>query len=275
MEALLYTSLFLNVLLPVLTVIYFLRRGKKNSLRQKYLEERISHTDENLLGKAKFSELGLMSAGIAHEINNPLAIIQARTTQLMRIYRDPAKQKELAQGLQQVLYTSERIAKTIKGIRDYIYQDDRGVEEHINLKELLDNVLVFCGERLHKHGIELRLIGLDNVFVKGNRIQLEQVILNLINNAFDAVDKLPEKWIEIIAVETDNNIDIFFKDSGPGIPDELKDKVMEPFFSTKLQGTGLGLALVKGIAEKHHGSFHYVDKSAHTTFLLELPKTFH
>lgn len=275
MEATLYALIALTLLLPLLTAAYFIHRDKKRSKRQKYLEERVSFSDENLMGKAKFSELGLMSAGIAHEINNPLAIIQAKTAQLLRIYRDPSQQKELARGLQQILYTSERIARTIQGIRDYIYQDEKAVEERINLRELVDNVLVFCGERLRKHGIELHLIGIDNVFVKGHRIQLEQAILNLINNSFDAVDKLPEKWIEIIAVETADNIDIFFKDSGHGIPDGVKEKIMEPFFSTKAHGTGLGLALVKDIAEKHHGSFNYVNKSAHTTFMLELPKTFH
>lgn len=275
MEAALYTSLFLNLLLPALTAVYFLRREAKNTQRCKRLEDRVNRSDENIFEKAKFSELGLMSAGIAHEINNPLAIIQGRTEQLMRMYRDPTKQKELAQGLQQILYSSERIARTIRGIRDYIYKDEKSLEEHINLKEILDNVLLFCGERLRKHGIELRLIDLDKVFIKGHRSQLEQSFLNLINNSFDAIDALPEKWIEIIAVENPDNVDIYFKDSGMGIPEKIRDKIMEPFYSTKSRGTGLGLTLVKEIAEKHHGTFQYVDKSAHTTFMLELPKTIH
>jgi C4-dicarboxylate-specific signal transduction histidine kinase len=275
MEATLYPLIALTLFLPVITAAYFIRRDKKRTLRLKFLEERIHRSDENLFGKAKFSELGLMSAGITHEISNPLTIIQMKTAQLLRIYRDPAQQKELARGLQVILYASERMGRTIQSIRDYIYQNEQTIEEQINLRELLDDVLVFCGERLHKHGIELRLIDLDKVFIKGNRIQLEQAILNLINNSFDAVDKLPEKWIEIIAVETSENVDIYFKDSGDGIPEAVVEKIMEPFFSTKKHGTGLGLALVKDIAEKHHGSFHYVNKSAHTTFMLELPKTFH
>src|SRR5690606_18507299 len=117
------------------------------------------------------------------------------------------------------------------------------------------------------------LIGLDKVTIKGHRIELEQAFLNLINNAFDAVFELDEKWIEISAMETRDKIEIYFKDSGWGIPKEIQNKITEPFFTTKKErGTGLGLPLVKGIIEKHHGTFCYIDKSQHTTFMLVLPK---
>ena len=228
--------------------------------------------EEDLLGKAKFFELGMMSAGIAHEINNPLTIIQARTTQLLRIYRNPDQQKELAHGLQQILYTTERIDRTIKGVRNVFYQQDQLPYERLELKSILDNVLVFCGQRLKNHGIELRMIDVEGVYLRGHEVQLEQVFVNLINNSLDAVDGLKEKWIEISTVKKAGYVDIYLKDSGDGIPSDVVDHMMEPFFSTKgNKGTGLGLTLISAILHKHAGNISYVSHASNTTFLIELP----
>ena len=244
---------------------------KQEHVMKGTLDER----SEKMMGQSKYSELGMMSAGIAHEINNPLAVIQARTTQLLRIYRDPSKQQEMADGLQQILYTSERINRTIQGVREFAHQDDKTPAKEIALKDLVDDVLAFCGQRLKNHGVNLRFYGLENHSVMGNKIQLEQIILNLINNSFDAVEFLPDKWIEM-SVEDDEhgNIQILFKDSGHGIPPEIASKMMEPFYSTKDlgKGTGLGLALARGIAEKHGGFLKYIPDAPHTTFLLQLPR---
>lgn len=242
---------------------------------EKELAAMIKERNDKLFGQSKYSELGMMSAGIAHEINNPLAVIQARTTQLLRIYRDPNKQKELADGLQQILYTSERINRTIQGVREFVHQDEKGPMTQIPLKLLVDDVLAFTGQRMKNHGVNLRFYGLENYSVIGNKIQLEQIILNLLNNSFDAIEFLPDKWIEVSVHQKDDKIQIYFKDSGHGIPPEIASRIMEPFFSTKDigKGTGLGLALARGIAEKHGGSLQYLSGTTHTTFLLELPKS--
>lgn len=236
-------------------------------------EDLMNDRNQKLLGQSKFSELGMMSAGIAHEINNPLAVIQARTTQLLRIYRDPERQKDLADGLQQILYTSERINRTIQGVREFVHQDEKGPMTEIALKDLFDDVLAFCGQRMKNHGINLRFYGLEKFSVVGNKIQLEQIVLNLLNNSFDAIEYLPDKWIEVSCHPHEERIRIYFKDSGSGIPEEISTRMMDPFFSTKDlgKGTGLGLALARGIAEKHRGSLQYLTDCSHTTFLLELP----
>ena len=243
---------------------------KKHSVE---LDSLIQERNAKLMGQSKYSELGMMSAGIAHEINNPLAVIQAKTTQLLRIYKDPQRSAELAQGLEQILYTSERINRTIQGVREFVHQDDKGPHKKIPLKALIDDVLAFCGQRLKNHGVNLRLYGLENISVKGNKIQLEQILLNLINNSFDAIEFLSDKWIELTATEEDNRVKIVFKDSGSGIPAEVAARMMEPFFSTKElgKGTGLGLALAQGIAEQHGGKLSYLSESSHTAFLLEIP----
>jgi C4-dicarboxylate-specific signal transduction histidine kinase len=245
-----------------------------SEMKLKY-EKEITERNTKLFGQSRYSELGMMSAGIAHEINNPLAVIQARTTQLLRIYRDGKKTEEIGEGLQQILYTSERINRTIQGVREFVHQDDNSMNTDICLKDLMNDVLAFCGQRLKNHGVSLRFYNLERYHVRGNKIQLEQIFLNLINNSFDAIEFLPDKWIEMSVTETqDKSVHITFKDSGPGIPSEISAKMMEPFFTTKEigKGTGLGLALARGIAEKHGGALAYVNDSNHTTFTLDLPK---
>jgi C4-dicarboxylate-specific signal transduction histidine kinase len=263
-----------------LGLLFFNVRSAKTRIRkihQEYrdkLERMTTDRDSKLFGQSKYSELGMMSAGIAHEINNPLAVIQARTTQLLRMYRDPDKQHELGEGLQQILYTSERINRTVQGIREFIRQDDKHPDQEIPLKKIVDDVLAFCGQRMKNHGVNLRFYNIDQFKVVGNKVQIEQIFLNLLNNAFDAIEFLPDKWIEISAHDANEKLQIFVKDSGSGIPAEIAKKIMEPFYSTKDagKGTGLGLALASGIAQKHGGSLSYVQKANHTTFLLEFPK---
>lgn len=262
----------LGLLTLTLGVLYF----REKRLRSRLTSQFHGIKDEDIIGNAKFTELGLMSAGIAHEINNPLTIIQARAQQLLRIYRNPGSEAELAKGLNQIVYTSDRIARTVRAIREFIYWNDDMPESSIYLSDILENALVFCGQRLKNHGIELRLVNIEKACLRGHRIQLEQVLLNLINNSLDAIDALPEKWIEISAVENKDTIDIFFKDSGNGIPVDIKKSMMEAFFTTKKgKGSGLGLTLVKGITEKHGGVFKYIENSDHTTFMLELPRGDH
>lgn len=238
------------------------------------LERMTRDRDSKLFSQSKYSELGMMSAGIAHEINNPLAVIQARTQQLLRMYRDSGKQEEIGEGLHQILYTSERINRTVQGIREFIRQDDKNPDQEIPLKKIVDDVLAFCGQRMRNHGVNLRFYNIENFKVMGNKVQIEQIFLNLLNNAFDAIEFLPDKWIEISAHDANDRLQVYVKDSGAGIPPEIASRIMEPFYSTKDagRGTGLGLALAGGIAEKHGGKLTYVQKANHTTFLLEFPK---
>lgn len=267
------TTLLIILICAVFILGYFFFRENTRNRRLKVeLRDLKNESERNLIGKGKFSELGLMSAGIAHEISNPLSIIIAGSSRLRKIYRDQEKEKEVARILHQVSSAGDRIGRAIQGVRNYIYRDDDVEENHISLSELIDDVLIFCDQRLKNHGVEFRKVNVESVFVRGHKGQLEQVILNLINNSFDAIDGLPEKWIEVSAIRAQDVVDIYFKDSGSGIPTDIRERMMEPFYtSKKSRGSGLGLPLVKNIAEKHGGTFTYVEKTPHTTFLLELP----
>jgi C4-dicarboxylate-specific signal transduction histidine kinase len=261
-------SLFLNV-----CFIFSLRNNKNLTLKlRQQINDLLGQSQEDLYGKGKLSELGTLSAGITHEISSPLTVIQGRLTKLMRTDFSALKKEDLHRGLEQIFKQTERISTIIQSVRQYIYRDEKSVEDAISLKEIIDNVLVFYGQRLKVHDIELRIHDIDNIYVSGHKGQYEQAILNLISNSFDAIDNQAEKWIELSATKTDNGVQILFKDSGHGIPEEIRTKMLDPFYSTKKdKGTGLGLTLVKEIAERHGGDFKYID-SPNTTFLLELPK---
>jgi signal transduction histidine kinase len=265
-------QLMILIGLGATTVAFYMEVIKER--QEKQCENVLKERNEHFFGQSKYSELGMMSAGIAHEINNPLAIIQAKTTQLLRIHKDPARIQEVTDGLEQILYTSERINRTVQGVRDFVHQDERVNNEDFTVKNLIDDVLAFCGQRMKNHGINLRFYGSQNVSIRGHKIQLEQVMLNLLNNSFDAIEYLPDKWIEITTQETKDDIQLYVKDSGSGIPPETASRMMEAFFTTKEvgKGTGLGLALARGIVEKHGGSLEYVGNTGHTTFLISLPK---
>lgn len=234
----------------------------------------LSEKTKLLMEQSKYTELGMMSAGITHEINNPLMVIQARATQLFRIHRDPIKVKEVSDGLEQILFMTERISRTIQGIREFIRPEKKNELEQISLKTIMDDVDSFCGQRFTNHGINLRFYDLERYSLFVNKIQIEQAILNLLNNSFDAIEYLPEKWIELSANETNDSIQIMIKDSGTGIQDETAKKMMEPFYTTKSTGksTGIGLSLTKEIVESFGGRLTYLRQEPHTTFMIELPK---
>jgi C4-dicarboxylate-specific signal transduction histidine kinase len=276
MENFIEISLFsILTLLTIFLAISLKKEKKRAQSFSNQLGDIKGQTDDEMYGRGKFSELGLMTAGITHELSNPLSIILGRVTQLLRKQdRSEVKDPDLKKGLEQISNHAERMASIIRNLREYIYRKEDNADDFIPVKEIINDVLMFCGQRIKNHGIELRLKDLDNVFVTGHKGQFEQAILNLINNSFDAVDGLEEKWIEISAVQSDDNVDIILQDSGSGIPVEISKRMLEPFYTTKKgKGTGLGLPLVKGIAEKHGGDLKYVENASHTTFVLSLPRS--
>lgn len=252
--------------------VTLLQEKKKSKILQRQLDSLGAQTDDEIYGKGKFSELGLLSAGITHEISSPLTIILTRTTKLLRSDLSKISPEDLERGIEQIKTNSERIAKIVESVREYIYRNEENVEDFISLQEIMDNVLVFYGQRLKNHGIELRMKNTEKVFIKGEKGRYEQAFLNLMSNSFDAIDQLPEKWIEISAKQSLDNVQIFFRDSGSGIPIDVQEKMLDPFYSTKKgKGMGLGLTLVKEIAQKNGGDFQYL-ADQNTTFLLELPR---
>ncbi len=268
-QIIIYTVSFILI---ISLAVGLLRQTKEARNLKEQLKNIRGQSDDELYGRGKFTELGLMSAGITHEISNPLTVILGRITKLSRTDLNSSNKPEIEKGLEQIKKNAEKIASIIQSVRDYIYRNDEVTEDYISLKEIINDVLVFYGQRLKNHGIELRFKNVENVYISGHKGQFEQALLNLITNSFDAIDNLKEKWIEISALKTDDNVQIYVKDSGHGIPSEIRNKMLDPFYTTKTKkGSGLGLTLVKGIAQKHGGDLKYIEDE-NTTFMIELPK---
>jgi signal transduction histidine kinase len=238
------------------------------------LEELVEDRTKQLFHQSKFSALGEMAAGIAHEINNPLAIIVGKTEQLLnRTDRGMTAPENLKSGLEAIQKTAFRISKIIGALREFSRDHSEQSFEASTVGEVLNEILIFCEERFRNHGIALQIEGDLNVPIRSRGPQLSQVFLNLLNNSFDAIEFNDEKWIKIKVRSEEGLVKIYVMDSGPKIPDAIMDKIMQPFFTTKEvgKGTGLGLAISKGIIEKHQGDLFIDANGTHTTFVVTLP----
>lgn len=230
-----------------------------------------------LTHSAKLSALGEMAAGVAHEINNPLAIIQIAANSIRDLLAEPNVDKvHLLKTTEVINSNVQRSAKIVKGLQ--VFSRDSG-NDPLEVKELdsiVRDTLSLCQERFKNENIRFELVLPDRPIRIGCRpTEISQVILNLLNNARDAVQSMPEKWVRLeVADESGKTAALSVVDSGPGLSEEILAKAFVPFFTTKPvgQGTGLGLAISKGIAEAHHGSLILDTRSSNTCFLLRLPQ---
>jgi C4-dicarboxylate-specific signal transduction histidine kinase len=178
-----------------------------------------------------------------------------------------------ANRIRVVRQMTERIAKIVKGFLAISRDGAADPQLKFHLSEIIQETLVISQSRLNTNGVRLQVAPVPEVILKCRAVQISQVLLNLLNNAHDAVQKLEEKWIRIDFVETNSQLSILVTDSGSGIPKSLVEKIMEPFFTTKdiNKGTGLGLSISKSIIEAHGGRFYYNAVCDNTQFVIELP----
>jgi PAS domain S-box-containing protein len=237
-------------------------------------ERLIAEQQMQIIRSAKFSSLGEMAGGIAHEINNPLAIIHGKAAQL-RAYADKGQidARKVRDFSEKIEATAWRISKIIRGLRSFARNADLDPFERVRLSSILDDTLELCCERFKNNGIELRIGAVPEVELSCRPAQISQVLLNLLNNAYDAVLDKPERWVEIWIEHKENSVRVSVTDSGTGIPAEIAEKIMQPFFTTKDvgKGTGLGLSISKGIIDDHRGALRLETGSARTRFCIELP----
>jgi signal transduction histidine kinase len=123
------------------------------------------------------------------------------------------------------------------------------------------------------NGVSLNIVDFSDFTFECRASQIEQVLLNLLSNSIDSISDLPEKWIKIEILPQKDSFTLRFTDSGKGIPMQIADRIMEPFFTTKAvgKGTGLGLSISKGLIESHNGQLLYNNKSKNTEFTIQLP----
>lgn len=248
--------------------------ARLNKLLQEEIRER-KYAEEVIVQATKLSALGEMAAGIAHEINNPLTVIQGRAFQLARGLESKTISTEDAINMaQKIIETAQRISKITTGLRAFAREGSDDPVETTLVKTLLDDTLSFCESRLRNHGIELRIEPYpENLTIVCRAVQISQVLLNLISNAHDAIENLETKWIQIRVEHKDGWVHFWVSDSGRGIPANTLSHIFDPFFTTKRlhKGTGLGLSIARGIVDKHAGRLDYIP-AEHTTFRVSLPQ---
>jgi signal transduction histidine kinase len=227
--------------------------------------------------KLKLISMSETAATMAHEINNPLAIISGNAALLRRILSqdEPANLKALnhVDAIEKTVY---RIDKIIRGMRAF----SRGLEadpfEQADLRKIIASSISFLAEKLHDRDIEVRKVFTQNpAHTECRPVQIEQILINLMSNAIDAIHNLNSKWIELRIVDLGQFWAVEVTDSGPGIPEEIRNKILQPFFSTKEPGLGMGLGLniASEIAADHGGNLKLAANFNHTKFVLTLPKT--
>ena len=223
-----------------------------------------------LAHSTKMSALGEMAGGIAHEINTPLAAISLKAESLLFTEQlNDVTEK----GLNEIISIVQRLAKIILGLRKFSRDDQNEPATLQPVAAIVDDTLILCAQKFKNNGVDIQIEIPTAVLIRCNSEQISQVLLNLLNNAYDAILPLPEKWIKIEASQSPDGVSIRVIDSGSGIPKSLQDKIMQPFFTTKGvgRGTGIGLSISRGIILHHGGTFNYDPTAKHTTFEIKLP----
>lgn len=230
----------------------------------------------NAIYNEKMVSLGEMSGGIAHEINNPICIINV-SVNLMKLMLQEGivEPKKYFNQIEIISKTVFRISNIITGLKNI--SRDTSKEGFINctFKEIIEDALGVCNEKFKVNGVKIKINLEESIYqiqFSCLRIQMSQVFINLLINSFDAVNKSPNPWVEISAEKTKEGfINIRVKDSGLGIPKEIQNKMFQPFYTTKEigKGSGLGLSLSNSIIQRHCGEL-FIDKECiNTCFVIK------
>jgi len=234
--------------------------------------------DEKLVQSQKLASVGELSAGIGHEINNPLAIISQETEWMQHLLkqigeRDSKEVAELQDSLKEVLHQVDRCREITQNLLDFARRKDPVFQE-VNVNKLIEDLSRLVEKEAILHQIEiLREFQQDLPLVQTDAPSLRQVVLNLLTNATHAVQK--DGKIRIATKRSQNgSVDIIVADTGCGIPKDHLAKIFDPFFTTKPEGkgTGLGLSICHGIVDKLGGRISVRSEVGKgSTFVVTLP----
>lgn len=224
---------------------------------------------------AKLTALGEMAGGIAHEINNPLSIMKGFIDLMQKsVSRGQVDLVMFGQYLEKSSNTIQRISRIVQAMKRVSRDSSQDQKVSHGVNSLIDEVLDVVKEKFRVNGVRLDVdrLGIE-VKIDCRPVEISQVLLNLLTNAFHAVEKTPGGWVRLSASIGPGRTRLTVKDSGPGIPKELREKIFQPFFTTKDidKGTGLGLSISRKILENHDGKLYLDETIKETAFVAELP----
>jgi signal transduction histidine kinase len=251
-------------------LIHLNRKQRKTSLQLHEYEDRY----RELLRVDRTSRLGELTASLAHELNQPLTAILSTAQAALRFLdagkNDPALYREI---LQNIVQDDKRAADVIKSLRSMVKKEP-AKKERVNVAEVLSEVIAITHGELIAHNVVIEpRLDASEMMVLADKNQIQQVLLNLILNAVDALDKnaLDKRMIIVHTERSDGFVRVAVQDNGPGISAEIAERVFDPFFSTKNTGLGMGLAVCKTIITEHGGSIRAENNAeGGATFSFEL-----
>lgn len=278
--------IFIYFGVTLITIILFafpvaiVRRLEKAALKT-YTDLQNSHTlleetQLKLITSAKMAAIGTVAGGIAHEINNPLSIIIGHADMLSIIRsKEELDFESLKKRVKKVSDTAFRIAKIVKSLKYMAREGERDPFAETKVSSIIEEALDICSERIRITNIKLETDKVpSDLSIECQPIPISQVILNLVNNACDAIEEFPEKWVQIKLIDHHDMIQISITDCGHGISEVHRATLFRPFFTTKSagKGTGLGLSISRQIIESHGGTLELDTLCANTRFVITLPK---
>jgi len=223
----------------------------------------------------RLSIIGEMAGGMAHEINNPLTVVKGTITIIERILREQkneALNQVLINNFKKIHSHIERMTRIISSFKYFSRKGNDQIAEMVSIKKIFTTINDMCFEKIQSNQVTLTVDTLDYE-LKCNSIQIEQVLINLVSNAIDAIASNNEKWVKLEAIKVNGFLEISVTDSGNGIPNNIAQSMMQPFFTTKEagNGTGLGLSISLGLVESHGGKLFLDSTSKNTRFVVQLP----
>jgi signal transduction histidine kinase len=236
----------------------------------------IENQKNQLYKSAQLSTLGEMAAGIAHEINNPLMIIEGKARKIkIMISEKTSQENEINEQLEHIRSTVKRISTIVKGLKNISRRGESDPFQTVYIKDIVEETLSLCSEKFSDHSVKLTvLISPLDLQLDCRYVQISQCLLNLVTNAFQEIESLNDKRINIDITSDQTNIILKIIDSGSGVPLDVQDKIFNPMFTTKEVGvgTGLGLSITASIIHQHNGSIRLDNTAQSTTFIITLPK---
>lgn len=238
--------------------------NERKLIESKYNAERLKS-----IQTAKFAALGELSASIAHEINNPVGIISGYT-ELLKMEANGSSNNKL----NAILKSCDRIAHIVKNLERFSHSEDTPTKSEVNLSSVIDEAISLTTPNIKRNLVAHSCNNIKDAIIWANYIEIEQVVINLINNAIDAIKDKKERWIRITMQENTDKYVLSVTDSGLGIPEQTRRKMFEPFFTTKGigGGTGLGLSIIQSILADHNSSITLDENSSNTCFVIHFPK---
>ena len=260
-------------------MIHIMSDLKETTEQVQRREQELRDKQEQLVQAGKLATLGELTTGVAHELNNPLnniGLFIGNAIDLIELRIADTNPDRILHELHAAMQQVRKATEIISHLRTFGRAAPVSYEP-VAIEQVVHRALSLMQEQLRLRQIEVQLhFPADQAMVMGNAIQLEQVFVNLLTNARDALANMPRKLITIACEVKENLVELQVGDTGPGIAAGLEQRIFDPFFTTKDvgAGTGLGLSITYGIIKDHQGTIQ-VDKRAGegARFLIQLPLT--